>query len=148
MKKIMVTILLLALSFMVKEAFANNTGCGFGTAIFKGKKGKLYEILAVTTNGTSGSSTFAITSGTSGYEKGSAIGMSSVDFYIAENMDGLASDIAKGDGEYLDTLAQMMKVKDKAAFKEKLHKNFKYIFPGKDVTSNQVSMKIRELQKD
>jgi len=60
-------------------------------------------------------------------------------------MDDLANDIAKGDGEYVDTLARIMKVDDRAAFKDKLHKNFNSIYPSKDVTAEEVSANIKKL---
>ena len=72
--------------------------------------------------------------------------MNSVDLYISENMEGLATDIAKGDGEYVDTLAQMLKVENKAAFKEKLHKNFNKIYTSKDITAKEVSENIKQIQ--
>lgn len=146
MKKFLVVAFSLSLSFVVSDVLANNVGCGFGTEILKGKSGKVFEVLAVTTNGTSASSTFAITSGTSGYKAGAVIGMNSVDLYISENMEGLATDIAKGDGEYVDTLAQMLKVENKAAFKEKLHKNFNKIYTSKDITAKEVSENIKQIQ--
>lgn len=144
MKKVLVSLFALAITLMVSDVFANNVGCGFGTEILKGKKGKVFEVLAVTTNGTSASSTFAITSGTSGYKEGSAIGVNIVDVYVAENMESLANDIAKGDGEYLDTLAHLMKIENKVAFKNNLHKNFNKIYTSKDVTSKEVVANIKE----
>lgn len=126
-------------------AFANNVGVGFGTVLMEGKEGKVFEVLAVTTNGTSGSSTFAITSGTSGYKEGQRIGMSAVDAFIAENMDALAVDIAKGEGEYLDTLAFLMKVSDAEAFKLLVHNSFDKIYSSQDVTSADVSETIKAI---
>jgi hypothetical protein len=145
MKKVLIATLMLFAAFIVTDAFANNVGCGFGTEILKGKKGKVMEVLAVTTNGTSGSSTFAITTGTSGYKEGSMIGVNIVDIYISENMDNLAADIAKGDGEYIDTLAHLMKVEDKQAFKNKLHQNFNKIYNSKDVQSKEVAANIKNV---
>lgn len=138
MKKVLVASLTLLVSVIVTDVFANNVGVGFGTEILKGKKGKVMEVIAVTTNGTSGSSTFAITTGSSGYREGSVIGVNIVDIYISENMDNLASDIAKGDGEYLDTLAHLMKVENKQEFKNKLHQNFNKIYNSKDIQSKEV----------
>ena len=145
MKKVLIASLMLFVTFIVADAFANNVGCGFGTEILKGKKGKVFEVLAVTTNGTSGSSTFAITTGTSGYKEGAMIGVNIVDVYISENMDNLASDIAKGDGEYLDTLAHLMKVEDKQEFKNKLHQNFNKIYNSKDIQSKEVVANINSI---
>lgn len=139
-------LLVIAFIFSVTGLYANNVGVGFGTAVFQGSKGKVSEVLAVTTNGTSYSSTFAITSGTSGYKDGLVIGVNVVDSYVADNMDSIANDIAKGDGEFIDALASLMKVTDKAAFKNKLHKNFNQIYTSKDVTSKEVVANIRNIQ--
>lgn len=145
MKKVLIGSIMLLVTFFVVDAFANNVGCGFGTEILKGKKGKVMEVIAVTTNGTSGSITFAITTGTSGYREGSVIGVNIVDVYISENMDNLASDIAKGDGEYLDTLAHLMKVENKQEFKNKLHQNFNKIYNSKDIQSKEVVANINSI---
>lgn len=146
MKRMLVIALSICSIFTVSDVFASNAGVGFGAVVFQGSKGKVSEILAVTTNGTSYSSTFAITLGTSGYKDGLVIGVNVVDAYVADNMDNLATDIAKGDGEYIDALAHLMKVSNKEAFKNKLHENFNQIYTTKDVTSKEVSKNIRTLQ--
>jgi len=145
MKKVLLAVFALCITLVASDLLANNTGCGFGAVLLKGQKGKVFEVLAVTTNTTSGSSTFAITTGTSGYREGQVIGVNIVDVYVAENMDSIANDIAKGDGEYLDTLAHLMKVENKDAFKSTLHNNFNKIYTSKDVTSKEVVANIIEL---
>lgn len=145
MKKVMMFLVVSAIAFTASAAFAGNAGCGFGTVLFKGSKGKLFEILAVTTNGTSASSTFAISSGTSGYQEGLAVGMNDVEIFVAKNMDSLATDIARGDGEYLNTLASMMDVRDVNGFKMKLKTNFDKIYNQSGVTSKEVVANISEV---
>ena len=145
MKKVLISLFALCMTLIVSDVFANNVGCGFGTVLLKGQKGKIFEILAVTTNGTSCSSTFAITTGTSGYGGASVVQVNLVDEYVAENMDSIANDIAKGDGEYLDTLAHLMKIENKDAFKSTLHNNFNKIYTSKDVTSKEVVANIAAL---
>jgi len=124
---------------------SNNAGCGLGTMLFRGKKGKVFELFAVTTNYSLVNSTFAVTSGTSGYQEGLRIGVNIVDVYVAQNMDNLASDIARGDGEYLNTLATLMKVDDRYQFKKKLKRNFRKIYSSKDVTSKEVVANIKNI---
>lgn len=127
-------------------ADTSNTGIGLGSILLKGQKGKLFEILAVTTNqALCYNQLFAITFGTLGYKEGVTIGMNAADTYIAENMDALAIDIAKGDGEYLDTLAQIMRVSDKEAFKTNAQANFDKIYGSQDVTSREVSAAIKQI---
>lgn len=138
-----VIIFSICLIFSITNAFAN-VGVGFGTWIFQGfkpsqgYKGKLAELTILTWNGFSYTSTFAITSGTSGYKEGAPIGLNLVDSFVAENMDNLAIDIARGDGQYLDALAHLMKVSNKDSFKNNLKNNFNKIYPTKEITSKDV----------
>lgn len=145
MKKVLAAVCALSVVFSASELFADNIGCGLGRLALKGKQGKVFEIVGMTLNAI-GTQTFAITSGTSGYKEGDVVGVNYVDVYVAENMDNLATDIAKGDGEYLNTLATMMKVENKNAFKDKLSKNFNKIYTSKDVTSGEVVANIRNIQ--
>ena len=57
-------------------------------------------------------------------------------------MDGLAQDIAMGEGEYLDVLADMLAVSDKASFKSTLKDNFSNIYTSSDVTAEEVAARI------
>ena len=65
MKKIFLATSIL-LASAASFAAANNVGCGLGTVVMGGQSGPAPQVLAVTTNGTSGSQTFGISSGTSG----------------------------------------------------------------------------------
>lgn len=125
--------------------FADNIGCGLGRVLLKGKQGKGWEILGTTLNGCCGNGLFAITTGTLGYEEGATIALADTNRFIADNMDNLAQDIAMGDGEYLDVLADMLAVSDKAAFKSTVQANFDNIYSSSDVTSTEVSAKIYAL---
>lgn len=147
MRKIFVLFASLSLLvvFVTNSSFASNVGCGLGAVVMQGKKGKLFELLATTTNGTFGSQTFAISSGTSGYKEGAVIGMNDVEIFIAKNMDSLAVDIARGEGEYVDTLASIMKVSDTDNFKLKLKTNFDKIYPASGVTSKEVVKNINDI---
>ncbi|HHH19315.1 MAG TPA: DUF3015 domain-containing protein [Campylobacterales bacterium] len=119
--------------------FADNVGCGLGSEIIKDKSSVLMQILAATTNGTSGSQTFGITSGTSGCTKPAKIvSNDKATKFVEENMDTLAMDISNGQGESIDTLATLLKVEDKEAFTAKLQKNFDSIYTSTDVSSAQV----------
>ncbi|MBN2434201.1 MAG: DUF3015 family protein [Spirochaetes bacterium] len=147
MKKILTALLVLGFVVFNTSVFADNTGCGLGTLVMQGKKGKVFEILAVTTNSTFASQTFAITSGTSGYKEGATIGMRNIENFVAMNMDNLASDIAKGNGEYIDTLGDLMGVEDKASFNQKLSSNFNTIYSSENVTSTEVVSSIFQIAK-
>ena len=58
-----------------------------------------------------------------------------VDDFTKDNMTILAMDISKGEGESLDTLAELLKLKldDVPRFKEALKRHFKLLFPTSDV---------------
>lgn len=59
MKKILIsTLATLALSSSVYAAANTNTGCGLGSLIIKDQSTVVMQVLAATTNGTSGNQTF------------------------------------------------------------------------------------------
>ncbi len=62
-------------------------------------------------------------------------------------MDELAEDIARGEGKYLETLADLMNVpsSEKEKFYTKLKNNFDNIFYSEDVTPNEVINRIASL---
>lgn len=125
--------------------FADNIGPGLGRVLLKGKQGKMWEFLGTTLNGICGNGVFALTTGTLGYEEGAAIALADTNRFIADNMDSLAQDIAMGEGEYLDTLSDMLAVSDKATFKTNLQANFNNIYSSSEVTAEEVSAKIYSL---
>ena len=136
-----VAVVSLALS---TSAFATKVGPGLGWILFGQQSGPAYDLLAAVTNGTLCSGLFAITFGTSGYD-GGLIGMEETDKFIADNMDALATDIAMGEGEYVDTLSAMLNFSDSVACKAALQANFDNIFSSSDVSAAEVSGKIYSL---
>ncbi|HPC47607.1 MAG TPA: DUF3015 family protein [Deltaproteobacteria bacterium] len=132
----------------VCHASQKNTGCGLGSVIFKGQEALLFQVLAVTTNGTSGNQTFGITSGTLNCDQPAKIvSIERVNTYVSDNMDNLARDIARGDGEYLHTLAVLMEVPEaqRAGFYARLQANFSRIYTSTEVTSTDVVKNIADL---
>ncbi len=118
-----------------------NYGCGLGSMAWEGNDGLISQVSAATTNGTFGTQTFGITSGTSNCTQYSEwTSNEKVNVFVADNMDSLAKDIAKGSGEHLDTLASLMNIpqKDRAAFNAKLQKNFSRIYTSQDVSTMEV----------
>ncbi|MDE2000936.1 MAG: DUF3015 family protein, partial [Burkholderiales bacterium] len=55
MKKLLAAALMIAAGSAMAQ---NNVGCGWGSALFNGQKGVAPQVLAATTNGTSGNQTF------------------------------------------------------------------------------------------
>ena len=122
-----------------------NTGCGLGSIAFEGQNGLMSQTLAATTNGTFGNQTFGITSGTSNCEQYKTFAYNEkVDTFVADNMDNLARDIARGQGEYVNTLAVLMEVPDakQASFRSRLQAHFSDIYTSDKVTYSDVVQNI------
>jgi Protein of unknown function (DUF3015) len=120
---------------------ANSSGCGLGTMVFEGQKGVAPQILAVTTNGTSGNQTFGITSGTLGCtQEGVVRPPTKVRMLLMSSLDNLAVDMARGDGETLDSLASLLGIEDqdRPRFFSALQNNFARIFANENVTAEEV----------
>ena len=126
----------------------NNTGCGLGTMVFEGQDGLASQVLAVTTNGTFANQTFGITSGTLNCDKPAKFAQSEqLQRFVGENMDALAMDISRGDGEYLRTLAVLLDVpaEERAGFFATLQANFATIYPDAGVTHTDVLTNLEAL---
>lgn len=88
-------------------------GCGLGTQLMAGQSGTLFKVLGATTNGTFGNQTFGITSGTLGCHQGGVVTADArLQMFAGANMDNLARDMAKGEGETLDAFAHLMSISD------------------------------------
>lgn len=128
---------------------ANNVGsCGWGSKVFDGQSGIAPQVLAVTTNGTSGNQTFGITSGTSGCtQDGTVASTWKTAMFIDGNKNALARDTSAGQGETLDALAQLIGIEaqDKAAFARVAQQNFARIFPSTDVSAEQIRLSLRDV---
>lgn len=123
------------------SAHADSTGCGLGSMVWDGQQGIAPQVLAVTTNGTSGNQTFGITSGTLGCEQDGVIESSErLGMYTGSNMDALARDMSVGEGESLHGLAEVMGVdaEDRGHFFSALQENYGSIFSSSDVTAEDV----------
>jgi hypothetical protein len=139
MKKIVIAALVTvaAASAMAQQ---NNVGsCGWGSKVFAGQSGIAPQILAATTNGTSGNQTFAITSGTSGCTQDGVVSSNwKTAMFIDGNRVALARDAAAGQGESLATLADVMGVKaaDRELFAATIKSNFAAVFANDAVATN------------
>ena len=137
MKKLFAAALMIAAG---SSAMAqNNVGCGWGSAVFNGQRGVAPQVLAATTNGTSGHQTFGITFGTSGCTQDGVVSSSwKISMFIDGTRVALARDAAAGQGENLDALAVVMGVKadDRAAFAAAIKSNFSTVFANENVAAN------------
>lgn len=99
-------------------------GCGLGSLVFGNEEGGM-QIIAATLNGTFASQTFGITTGTSNCGAG-LFAKAEVDSFIKSNEVALENDIARGEGETLSTLNNMLGCK--ADFGATLQNNYKAIY--------------------
>jgi hypothetical protein len=142
-------VLVAAVGFVsVAGADQKNTGCGLGSMAFEGQNGLVSQTFAVTTNGTFGNQTFGITSGTSNCDRAKSFTQNErLSIFVADNMDGIAKDIAKGEGEYLDTMATLMEVgqAERPQLYAHLQKHFSQIYPTASVTHAEVLANIGDV---
>jgi len=121
----------------------DNTGCGLG-AMLIGEKGNdmlLGQLAMTLLNGTFGTQTFGITSGTSECKAPSKfVSNDRLNKFVADNMDSLAQDIAAGKGETLSTVAELMSVpsEKRPVFYAALQANFSKIYTSENVKSADV----------
>lgn len=149
MKKILAVALVAAFPAAAMAAGENNVGaCGWGSKAFEGQSGIAPQVLAATTNGTSGNQTFAITSGTSGCTQDGAVASNwRTAMFIDGNKEKLARDMSVGSGEALDSLAHLIGLEDldRAAFNQLAKDNLARIFPSEDVATQQIVASLREV---
>lgn len=90
----------------------NGPGCGLGKLAwsdYSHQKHIAPQVLMATTNGTFGSQTFGISSGTSGCTNDGQIAQNEkVNVFAAINFDNLSQEMAQGQGEHLTSLASLM----------------------------------------
>ena len=107
-KLLMVGALVLSLVSFSGSAFAagyGDAGCGLGSIVFGSEQGPV-QVLAATTNGTFGSQTFGITTGTSNCNPAGLVKLEKErEEFAMKNYPTLVKEMAMGEGENLDTLA-------------------------------------------
>jgi len=148
MKKILVLVALgVVASFGVATA-DNDIGCGFGTQLWKGEQGVAPKVFGATTNGSFGNQTFGISSGTLGCKSEGVIKADArMTMFAGANMDRLSRDMAAGDGETLDSLAQLMGISetDRPAFFQLTKRHFPEIFASDGTTAGEMLASIQRL---
>lgn len=142
MKKLLISTAVLTMAVSTSAlAAGDSTGCGLGTMLMDGKQGVAPQVLAVTTNGTSGNQTFGISSGTLGCSQNGVVKSSvKLSMYTGANMQQIASDMSKGHGESLNTMASLMGIQkqDRSHFYQVAQTNFDKVFTSDKVTAGQV----------
>lgn len=92
-------------------------GCGLGKLAwsdYKNTEAIGPQVLMATTNGTFGSQTFGISSGTSGCSNnGMLFAQEKVNVFTAMNFENISQEMAQGQGEHLVSLATLLGVPEK-----------------------------------
>ncbi len=145
MKKLVLLLSLIVLSLPV---LANHgpAGCGLGTLVIRNPDGLVMHVLQATTNGTSGSATFGMTTGTSNCDlEGGSYAATN---FIQSNKVALSNDIAKGKGETVASLANIYGCSATTEFGKKLQKNYRTIFGDKHLEASRINDNIINVIKN
>lgn len=119
-----------------------DAGCGLGSQLFHDNT-KTDQVLASTTNGTTGTQWFGISSGTSNCVDSATVkSEAKVQLFIEANRLAIAKDISRGQGETLSTLAELLNCQD-GSIGPVLQKNYDAIFPNRDTSAAKMSEAIR-----
>ena len=142
MKKLIVS--LAAVAALSSAAFAgivdegsksanSQSGCGLGSVVMAQPDSAVIYAVATFLNNLSSNQSFGITSGTSGCKKTKFVMNERTTEFVASNMDQLAKEIAVGNGESVDTLAELLAVEDKEAFASALQTHYNSIYTSENV---------------
>jgi hypothetical protein len=101
-------------------------GCGLGNIFF----GKDSQVIAATTNGSSGSQTFGISSGTSNCVTASEQ-TAMIKNFIEANYESLVTDMAKGQGDSVKTLSSFYGC-NSDSFASELKTRYEVVTPKKE----------------
>ena len=138
-----------ALLFVAPAAMADDDiGCGLGTQVWAGNSGLIPKVLGATTNGTFGNQTFGITTGTLGCSPDGVITADArLRMFAGANLDNLARDMARGEGETLEAFAHLMNINeaDQAHFYRFTRSHFGDIFAGDSVTAGDMLTSLQRL---
>lgn len=96
-------------------------GCGLGSLVFGATPGYI-QIVSVTLNATSGNQTFAITTGTLNCDI-PQMGFQAANF-IERNHESVSTELARGQGETVASLAYLLKCSDAELFGAKMRENY------------------------
>jgi hypothetical protein len=112
MKKVIALGVLASLLPTIAMAHGNHpmAGCGLGYLLLSNKDNdKVTQVLGATTNGTFGTQTFGISSGTSGCTEDGAVKVArATEVFVDVNLDSIRQEMAAGKGEYVNTLASLL----------------------------------------
>jgi len=118
----------------------NDVGCGIGTQFMEGREGLAYHVLASCTNAYTLQSV-SLTFNLFGCDStGKVTADAQLRKFAAANLDQLARDVARGEGEALSAFAHLLQVpvEQQGAFGAFTQAHFVDLFPNESVDSNQM----------
>ena len=118
----------------------NDVGCGIGTRFMEGQSGLVAHVLASCTNAYTLQSV-SLTFNMFGCDsKGKVTADAELRRFAAANIDQLARDVARGEGEALSAFAYLLGVPtaQQGAFGAFTQVHFVELFPNEGVTSNEM----------
>lgn len=132
----------LGFAFAAQAHDYGEAGCGLGSTVFnKGEN----QVLAATTNDSTYTQMFGISSGTSNCtDSGTVRSEARVQLYIDANKQALAKDISRGDGEAIVTLSRLLDCSGQP-IGGVLKANYESIFPNSDISTQELSSSIRTI---
>lgn len=140
--KLFVFFSLLVISTSSMAAKYGAAGCGLGSMIFETDQTWWKQVLAATTNGTSGTQTFGITFGTSNCDSPTPLKVSQAQAYVEANKVALANDIARGNGETIVGLSKVYGCSDAVNFGRDLKSSYSSIFTSAQSKSSEITKNI------
>jgi hypothetical protein len=151
MKKIIFTTLLMSLLFLNQSSILAGgygmAGCGLGSLIIK--ENNFLQIFAATTNGTSGSQTFGITTGTSNCTASGVVRSDKAqEVFVHLNYESLEKEMAVGKGEKLETLATLFGCNESQKFASMTKSKYEKLFSNEGNPSHLFLSLKSEIEKD
>lgn len=138
MKKIILA--LAALGFCAESmAGYGSAGCGLGSMLFEGKNQWYEQVLAATTNGTSGNQTFGITFGSLNCDAAALVGQNErASVFVAANKNAVINELSMGRGESVSVLAELFNCENKAQFGATMKANYRSIVTESNMTAENI----------
>jgi opacity protein-like surface antigen len=140
MKKLLLAVAALGALSTSAMAASGPAGCGLGSVLFEGKQGLVFNVLAATFNGSSGSQTFGMSTGTLNCNVSDSTTVSKINF-IEANKVALATEVAQGQGETLASLATVYGCNNLPVMSSALKVNYETIF-GTTQSAEMINTKI------
>jgi hypothetical protein len=123
-------------------------GCGLGYLLLSNQDNKkITQILGATTNGTFGTQTFGISSGTSGCTEDGAVKVArATEVYAEVNLDSLRREMAAGQGEYVNTFASMLGANEatRPQMVRFFQSEYQNLFPNAQTTSSEMLQSVAQ----